>query len=112
MATGSPAGGLGAFFKKHDTAEQFLIWGVVAQLLQPLLLPFTAELQKLVLSAAPVLPLQPGVAAEAVARGFIDHGTGQDIANDNGIGGEDFAKLVQVAGHAPDLSSVFELYRR
>jgi hypothetical protein len=104
--------GFGEFFKEGSAAEQFLIWGVLQQVLQPLLLPFTAELQKLVLSATPVMPLSPSVAAEAVARGFIDDGTGQDIANDNGIGQNDFHKLVKIASHAPDLSLAFELYRR
>lgn len=104
--------GFGDLFGKGSTAEQFLIWGVLQQLLQPLLLPFTAELQKLVLSATPVLPISAAEAAEAVARGFIDSGTGQDKANDNGIGEHDFRILTTLARHAPGLSSAFELYQR
>jgi hypothetical protein len=104
--------GFGEFFKEGSTAEQFLIWGVLMQVLQPLLLPFTAELQKLVLSAAPDLPIDTGSAAAGVARGFLDNGTGQDKANDNGIGEHDFTLLTKLAKHAPDLSAAFELHRR
>lgn len=104
--------GFGDIFKEGSTAEQFLIWGVLQQVLQPLLLPFTAELQKLVLSATPVIPMSPTDAAAATARGFIDKGTGQDKANDSGIGSHDFDILTNLAQHAPDLSVVFELYRR
>lgn len=104
--------GFGDLFGKGSTAEQFLIWGVLMQILQPLLLPFTTELQKLVLSAAPDVPLPAEVAAAGVARGFLDTGTGQDKANDTGIGEHDFTLLTNLALHAPDLSSAFELYRR
>lgn len=104
--------GFGEIFGEGSTAQQFLIWGVLQQLLQPLLLPFTAELQKLVLSAAPDLPLPTGDAASGVARGFLDKGSGYDKANDNGIGQHDFDLLTKLAQHAPDLSSAFELFRR
>lgn len=104
--------GFGDLFSKGSTAEQFLIWGVLMQVLQPLLLPFTTELQKLVLSAAPTIPISANDAAEAVARGFIDSGTGQDKGNDNGIGEHDFTLLTKLSSHAPDLSMAFELYRR
>lgn len=104
--------GFGDLFSKGSTAEQFLIWGVLMQVLQPLLLPFTGELQKLVLSGAPVLPIGAQDAAELVARGLTGDGDGQDIANDNGIGADGFHKLVKLAQHAPALSYAFELYRR
>lgn len=104
--------GFGDFFKEGSTAEQFLIWGVLMQVLQPLLLPFTGELQKLVLSGAPILPIAANDAAELVARGLTNDGDGQDIANDNGIGEDGFHKLVKLAQHAPALSYAFELFRR
>lgn len=104
--------GFGDFFKAGSTAEQFLIWGVLMQVLQPLLLPFTGELQKLVLSGAPILPISANDAAELVARGLTNDGDGQDIANDNGIGEDGFHKLVKLSQHAPALSYAFELFRR
>lgn len=106
------SGGLGKVFGKGSTAEQFLIWGVLQQIIQPLLAPLTTELGKLVYSAAPDVPLTPADAAALVARGLIDHGTGQDIANDSGIGGSDFDKLVNAAGHGPDLGAVIAAYQR
>lgn len=104
--------GLGDVFGEGSTAEQFLIWGVLQQLLQPLLAPVVTELQKLVFSATPDVPLSPNAAAELVARGLLDDGSGQDKANDNGIGEGDYHLLVQAAATAPALAAVLELYRR
>lgn len=104
--------GIGSLFGEGSTAEQFLVWGVLQQLLQPLLAPLTTELGKLVYSATPDVPLSPADAAALVARGLIDHGTGQDIANDTGIGGSDFDKLVTASEHAPDLGAVIAAYQR
>lgn len=104
--------GLGSLFGEGSTAEQFLVWGVLQQLLQPLLAPATNELGKLVNSAVQTVPLSPADAAAAVARGLIEHGTGQDIANDNGIGGQDFDKLVSLALRSADLGAAIAAYQR
>lgn len=104
--------GLGDFFSEGSTAEQFLIWGVLQQILQPLLQPLTVELSKLVYSATPDVPLPAELVAQATARKIIDDGTGRDAANDTGIGGSDFEKLVSLALRAPDISTVFEAFRR
>ncbi len=110
-----PAGGLGDFgklFGKNSTAEQFLMWGVVAQFLGPLLNPFVTELGKLVNSATPVVPITPSDAANLVSRGLMDQGTGEDAANDAGIAANDFAWLVKASEHAPDLGAVIAAYQR
>lgn len=103
---------LGDVFKSGGQAEQLLLWGVLQQLLQPLLAPLTTELSKLMYSATPDVPLSPADAAGLVARGLIDDGTGQDIANDNGIGQTDFHKLVDAARSAPDLGTLVAAFQR
>lgn len=104
--------GLGDLFGKDSIASQFLIWGVLQQLLGPLLQPVVIELSKLVMSADPALPIPPGALAEAVARGLMDDGPARDAATESGIGGQAFDVLVANAENVPALSAVLELFRR
>lgn len=105
-------GGIGGLFGKGSTAEQFLIWGVLQQIIQPLLNPATTELGKLVNSVTPVIPLSAQEAADLVARKLIDHGTGYDAANDNGTGSDDFNHMITGASHAADLGAAIAAYQR
>lgn len=103
---------LGGVFGEGSTARQLLVWQVLAQVIAALAAPGFTELTKLTNSAAPVMPLDPGLAAAAEARGFLDHSTAADHATDSGYGGEVFGIMAKLAEHAPDLSAAFELYRR
>lgn len=104
--------GLSDLFGKGSIGEQFLVWGVFQQIIGAAIGPGVTEISKLVNSAAPVVPLSVTDAASLVARNLIDNGTGTDIANDNGIGNDDFEKLVKAAGSAPALALAVEAFQR
>lgn len=104
--------GLDGLFDGESQLSQFFIWGVMQQVAGALLGPAVTELSKLVNSATPTTPLSADQAAQLVVRKLIDDGTGRDIANDNGIGGNDFEKLVTAGGRAPDLGTVVAAYHR
>lgn len=104
--------GLGDLFGKGSTAEQFLIWGVLQQLLMPLLNPVSVELATLVNTAAPMVQLSPADAANLVARKLATEETGRLIAQANGIDAGEFDRLVTEAQHAPDLGAVITAFQR
>lgn len=104
--------GIGELFGEGSIGQQMLVWQVLAQVIGAAISPGTTEISKLVNSAVPTTPLSPQTAAGLVARGLIDHGTGKDIANDSGVGGQDFDKLVHAASSAPDIAAVIDAYRR
>lgn len=103
---------LGGVFGEGSTARQLLVWQVLAQVIAALAAPGFTELTKLTNSAAPVMPLDPGMAAEAAARQHLTPAAAADHATDSGFGGEVFGIMQKLAEHAPDLSAAYELYRR
>lgn len=104
--------GIGDLFGKGSTAEQFLVWGVLQQLLQPLLAPVSTELLKLVQEKFPEIPLSAEQAAGLVARGFETVAAGAATAAQNGVNAGEFAQLVHAAGTAPALGTVIAAYQR
>jgi hypothetical protein len=103
---------LGGVFGEGSTARQLLVWQVLAQVIGALAAPGFTELTKLSNSATPVMPLDPGLAASAVARGLADHGAMAAQARDSGFNGELFDVMAKLAARAPDLSAAFEAHRR
>lgn len=104
--------GLGDVFGEGSTARQLLVWQVLAQVIAALAAPGFTELAKLSNQAAPLAPLDPGIAATLTARGFQSEGEGESQANDSGFGHDVFVNMVKAAQRGPDLSAAFELYRR
>lgn len=104
--------GLGDAFGEGSTARQLLVWQVLAQVIGALAAPGFTELAKLSNQAAPVMPLDANVAANAAARGLMSQGEAQGFANDSGFGSEVLGVMTKVASHAPELSAAFEAHRR
>lgn len=104
--------GLGGLFGGGGVAEQLLVWGVLNQVISTAASPALTELGKAVNSEFPVMPMDPGDAATAVARGILEAGSGQDHAADTGTPADVFAVMTELARRGPDLSLVFELMRR
>lgn len=103
---------LGGIFSKGSTAEQFLIWGVLQQMLGPLLLPLENELQAIAYGLAPDVRISPESAASAAARALISPDKGDSEAQWSGIDPDRFAILYNLATRAPDLTTVAEALRR
>lgn len=104
--------GIGDLFGKGSIAEQFLIWGVMQQLLQPLLQPAMTELGILVNDQFPVTPLTPADAAQHAARGLVSQDDGAATARKSGVDSEPFGQLVDAARTSPALGLVVEALQR
>lgn len=99
-------------FGEGSTARQLLVWQVLAQVISSLAAPAFTELSKLSNSAAPVMPLDPGVAAQAAARGHVSVDDARGYARQSGIDHPLLDIMTKVAQRSPDLSMAFELKRR
>jgi hypothetical protein len=104
--------GLGGVFGEGSTARQLLVWQVLAQVIANLAAPAFTELAKLSNSAAPVMPLDVGVAAAAAARGHLSTDDARGYARQTGFDHPLVDIMTKVAQRAPDLSMAFELHRR
>lgn len=104
--------GIGDLFGKGSIAEQFLIWGVMQQLLQPLLQPAMTELGILVNDQFPVTPLTPADAAQHAARGLVPQDDGAATARKSGVDSGPFGQLVDAARTSPALGLVVEALQR
>jgi hypothetical protein len=104
--------GLGDAFAKGSIGEQLLIWGVLNQLLSALISPAVTELAYLEQETLPFYVLSPAELAQLVNRGFTDEATAAGDAAKNGISGDRFRKLVDLAGEAPGPAALTEALRR
>jgi hypothetical protein len=103
---------IGDLFKSGSTAEQFLIWGVLQQLLQPLLSPATNELGKIVNQGLPSILNTPADAAASVARGLDNTEHAELVARESGLESDAFAMLIQLAMRSADLGTAIAAYQR
>lgn len=99
-------------FKSGGTAEQFLIWGVLQQLLGGALSPAVNDIAQAANSADPVLPLTPQQLAVGVARGILEQANSASEAAKSGIGPGRFAQLMALAESPPALSILLQNYQR
>lgn len=104
--------GLGDLFGRGSIAEQFIVWGVMQQVLQPLLQPALVEIGKLVNAEFPEVPLTPEQWAGLVARGLAPAGDGEDGAKQSGVNTAEFARLVTAAAQSPALGTVIAALQR
>lgn len=104
--------GLGEVFGRGSVAEQFLIYGVLQQLLGPLMNPLLVELQKDVWSKFPNAPADPGVVAQAFARRLITAAEAHDKGHDSGIPDGDMDLAARAATSGADMSLAAEALRR
>lgn len=70
--------------------------------------PVAYEINKL----GPNLNADPQVWAAGTAAGYANFGTGQDVAHKNGLGGDNFQLMVDLAAAVPDAGTLAELVNR
>jgi hypothetical protein len=97
-------------FLGNAVSESFAFAAGVA--IGPVLGPPTQALRNAVNSAFPEVPVGPGVLAEGVAQGQIDHGVASTIASHSGINQENFDHMVAIARVGPGAGAAFDLWRR
>jgi hypothetical protein len=97
-------------FLGNAVSESFAFAAGVA--IGPVLGPPTQALRNSVNAAFPFVPIGPGVLAEGVAQGKIDHDVASGIARESGISGDNFDRMVAIARVGPGVGQAFELWRR
>lgn len=109
--------GVGSFFGKFfgrtiGDAASFAIGGAVSRTIDPELQVVANESWRAAVSAGATVPLDAGDAAEIVAEGVGLQAWGQDQAAQGGLGGDQFAALVQAVLNAPGVPELLTLWRR
>lgn len=104
--------GLGDLLTPNSTTEQLILWGVVNQLIQPLLVPVLRAIEQSVNEIDPNEPLTPAALAGMVVRGHLDQARAAEIAKKSGVQGEDFGLLVASYGNPPGPQALAEALRR
>jgi hypothetical protein len=92
--------------------SQLLLYNVVGQLVGAGLAPFMTILTNEVNQATPAVPLPPAAMADAVIRNIVDEGAGAAEAAFAGVNSTRFHQLVELAGNAPDPTSLAVALRR
>lgn len=110
-ATGA-AGGIKGALGPGGTAEQFLIWNVLSQIVGAALTPAISDIVQGVNTADPVSPHTPEQLAVAVVREIIDPGNAQSEAAKSGIGPGRFQELITLAMSPPSLGLILAAYQR
>lgn len=97
---------------RNETVKSIVVWGILAQLLSPLLQPLVQEIQTLVFPRFPDTPLSPAEAAAAVVKGHANEERGAAEAAISGLDLERFRLLVQAIQNPPGVETLLELWRR
>lgn len=109
---GSKAGGLGSLLGANNTAEQFLIWGVLAQLLGAALQPAITAITDTLNTAEPINPLSAESAATALARNILTTPDAAAEAANSGINSNRFDTLTALARQPLSLGLAMAGYQR
>lgn len=96
----------------NPVLEQLLLYNVVGQLIGAALTPYLIALTNELNQATPLVPLSPAEAADAVIRNIMSRDQAAHEASFAGVNGERFDQLVQLAGNAPDPTSLAVALRR
>lgn len=92
--------------------QQFFIFGVMFNLANTLLAPFTQIVANEVWQVNPDRPISPPDAADMVVRGLLDQATAEGIAAQSGINATAFDLMVRDTGEPPANELLFEAIRR
>lgn len=109
--------GLAGFFGKFfgNTISEAAGYGIGSALekpLEPPLQELTNETWRAAVKAGVTVPLEPDAAAEIVAEDVELQAWGADQASQTGIGGAQFAALVQAVLNAPGMGELLQILRR
>jgi hypothetical protein len=78
----------------------------------PVLAPAIEKIRQEAWRTYPDYPLDAGTLATGVAQGQVDPAWAKDEALNNGVNGERFDRLVDIANVGPGMASAFDLWRR
>lgn len=78
----------------------------------PVLSPAIEKIRQEAWRTYPDYPIDPGSLATGVAQGQVDAKWAADEALNNGISGDRFARLVDIANVGPGMAAAFDLWRR
>lgn len=103
---------LGGLFSADSAFGQILTYGVMQQVIEAALGPALNVTTQDINQANPTAPLSPPDLADLVVRTYLDQAGAASVAAKSGVSGADFARLVQLAGNAPDTTTLMEAFRR
>lgn len=104
--------GLGDLFGKDSIAQQFLIWQVLGQLIQPYLNPIVQTIASDMWQTDPNVPIPAELCAGLVNRGLMSVEKGISESSKSGLGEPQFRAMLAGAGQPPTLIEAIELLRR
>jgi hypothetical protein len=97
--------GIGGFVG-NPLVQQVFLYNAAGAILGTALAPFQAALQASLFALNPTVPLSADVAADAVLRAVWDRATATEEAKRTGVSPDRFAVLAELAGNAPDPTSL------
>jgi hypothetical protein len=100
---------LAKFFGRTASEGAAFAFGTAAA---PALRPIVQEIYNEAWSLYPARPLDPVLAAQAVAKGLLDEATGEAVARQSGFDATQFARMVRAFGEGPGVAIAFQLWRR
>jgi hypothetical protein len=100
------------FGKTISEAAAFALGGAMRSPLEPPLVELTNETWGRFVDSGITVPTEPGDAAEIAAERVTDRQWAKDQAKQRGYGGEQMDKLIDAVQNAPDLGTLYSLWRR
>jgi hypothetical protein len=98
-------------FSQEDI-KQIVVWGVLFQLIEPLLRPLVTEIAQETNGSFPNIALPVSQAADSVVKGHITMEQGAHEAAQYGFSKENFKLMVDSLGEPPGLELLLALFRR
>lgn len=95
-----------------ESGKQLFLWGVLAEIARNATLPYMRDLEYLVNTKDPNIPLSPADLAQAVVRGVMDKESADKEARKSGADTPQMKVLYDLAAGPPGLETVLQMYRR
>jgi len=115
-ATGGILSGLGDILSgllgEGSIGQQFLVWGVLQQVMGALNGPFIQALTNDLNAKNPENPLSPADLADMVIRSIMAQADAEAQAAKSGVSAADFDLMVQNTGEPPAIEQMLQLWRR
>jgi hypothetical protein len=105
--------GAGGITGSGGVFEQFAIWGILSQLISPVLAPIVQQIADETWPRLPSTPLSPELLADLVLKGWmVKDPDGYEAAAASGISSDKFDQMVNDAGEPIALDALLEAFRR
>lgn len=95
-----------------ESGKQLFLWGTLAEIVRAATAPYLRELEYLVNTKHPNVPLSPADLAQAVVRGVMNKATADKIARKSGADTAQMKVLYDLAAGPPGIETVLQMYRR